>query len=559
MRTRTTAAALSAALLAMLTAVPAGGAASASSGGGPVAHSAAAVVSKCTRFPHPAMPPSTGTQTPSGFTVEMPGAVLAPASAAPTLAEAYTEFNDMTCTLYSHVYQESPPDFYYYDCVGFTGYTTRMSDPVAWQSVTASVGIHKVGVVPSPLLFEQFLNSLAADPQPGWQSVASASAIRPGDVLAWQPANPDGSPDTSGVGHSVMPLVAPQPIPGSNNQRWEVVIMDSTAGGHGPDDTRKPSDPLSQRNAPLTTVSGAVEPSGLGIGTIAFDTTPAGQVTGIEWNVGDAPEHIVFGAGTPVAAVPPGPTPPFSSAGYDLAAPTGEVTSLGDALNYGPTTTAPLARPVVGLVPTIDGNGYWESAADGGVFAYGSAPFRGSMGGSALAAPIVGMAGDVTGGGYWQVAADGGVFAFGDAPYLGSMGGKALNAPIVSIAATADGGGYWLVAADGGVFAFGDATFDGSTGGTVLEAPMVGMAAMPDGAGYWLVAADGGTFAFGAAGFYGSMGGRPLAAPVVSLGATADGAGYWEFAADGGVFAFGDAPYLGGGPSGTRVAFGAPA
>jgi hypothetical protein len=77
--------------------------------------------------------------------------------------------------------------------------------------------------------------------------------------------------------------------------------MDSTAGGHGPDDTRKPGNPLSQRNAPIRTKKGAMEPSGLGIGTIALDTTPSGAVTGVEWNVGNAPESIVFGAGRPLA------------------------------------------------------------------------------------------------------------------------------------------------------------------------------------------------------------------------------------------------------------------
>ena len=518
----------------------------------------AIVLNKCSSFPNPTMPPSTGTETPAGFPIEMPGAVLAPASAAPTLSEAYTEWNDMKCAFYTHTYQEAPPNYFYFDCVGFTGYTTRMSDPLAWQSVTQAVGIKRIGVVPSPLLFEDFLNSLKSTPQPGWQSVASVSAIKPGDVLAWQPGS-NGVPDTTAVGHSVMPLVAPQPIPGSNNTRWEVVIMDSTAGGHGPDDTRKPNDPLSQRNAPLLTKSKVVEPSGIGIGTIALDTTTSGQVTGIEWNVGDQPESIIFGAGTPVAGTPPNPIPPFTSAGYDLVAPTGQVTSLGNALNYGPTAAQTLNKPVVVIAPTIDGNGYWESAADGGVFSYGTAPFKGSMGGQHVNQPIVGMAGDSTGAGYWLVAGDGGVFAFGDAAFYGSMGSQPLNATIKGMVATPDGKGYWLVAGDGGVFAFGDAAYLGSEGGAHLNQPVAGMTAMPDGLGYWLTASDGGVFAFGHAAFDGSMGGTPLTAPVVNIATTADGAGYWEFAADGGVFAFGDAPYLGRSPAGLATAAGATA
>ena len=157
--------------------------------------------------------------------------------------------------------------------------------------------------------------------------------------------------------------------------------MDSTAGGHGPDDTRKPNDPLSERNAPILTTSGKVQPSGLGIGTIALDTTPAGAVTGIEWNVGDPPESIIFGAGHPLDD--PSPTPPSPQpvpAGYDLVSADGVVTSFGAAYNYGPAAPPTLAAPVVGLATTTDGNGYWEAAGDGGVFAYGTAPFRGSSG-----------------------------------------------------------------------------------------------------------------------------------------------------------------------------------
>jgi hypothetical protein len=510
-----------------------------------VASAATPVPNLCTKYPHPAMPPSTGTQTPAGFNVQMSGAVLAPSTDANTLAYAYAEWNDMTCTEYSHHYQFGPPKYYYFDCVGFTGYTTSKADPTAWKSVSTALHIAS-GYVPTPISFEEFFNSLATTPQVGWQAVPDLSAVRPGDIFAWQPASSDGQPNLQGVGHSVMPLVAPQAIAGSNGTRWEVVVMDSTAGGHGPDDTRKPDDPLSERNAPILTTSGQVQPSGLGIGTIALDTTPSGTVTGVEWNVGDKPEPIVFGAGRPLDdpnPIPPGPLPVVAS--YDLAGANGLVSSFGAAYNYGPSTPPTLAGPIKGLATTTDGNGYWQASGDGGVFAYGSAPFRGSMAGRALARPVVGIAGMADQGGYWLVASDGGVFAFGDASFDGSMGGKALNAPIVGIASTVDGGGYWLVASDGGVFSFGDASFDGSMGGKALNAPVVGIAPTNDGEGYWLVASDGGVFAFGDASFSGSMSGQHLNAPVVSLGATADGGGYWEFAADGGVFAYGDATFAG--------------
>jgi len=498
----------------------------------------------CTSFPNPAMPPSTGTETPAGFTVQMPGAVLAPSTDADTLAQAYSMWNDMTCTEYTHHYQFAPPKEYYTDCVGFTGYATSQADKVAWKSVSAAAHIAP-GYVPTPLSFETFLNSLATTPEAGWQSVPDVGAIQPGDILAWQPAI-DGQPDLSGVGHSVMPLVAPQAIPGSHGTRWEVVVMDSTAGGHGPDDTRKPDDPLSERNAPILTTSGQVQPSGLGIGTIALDTTAAGAVTGVEWNVGDPPESIIFGAGHPLDD--PSPTPPTPQpvpASYDLVQADGVVASFGAAYNYGPAEPPTLAAPVVGLATTTDGNGYWEAAGDGGVFAYGTAPFRGSMGGRPLNEPVVGIAGTEDQDGYWLTAADGGVFAFGDAQFRGSMDATRLNRPVVGMAATRDDGGYWLVAADGGVFAFGDASYYGSMGGQALNQPIVGMAATPDAKGYWLVAADGGVFAFGDATFYGSNGNQHLTAPVNSIAASSDGGGYWEFGADGRVYDFGDATYAG--------------
>lgn len=75
--------------------------------------------------------------------------------------------------------------------------------------------------------------------------------------------------------------------------------MDSTSGGHGPDDTRR--DPtLSQRNAPIPAKGGGEAPSGLGIGTLVLDANGAGKVTAVEWSVGVRPESIAFGAARPV-------------------------------------------------------------------------------------------------------------------------------------------------------------------------------------------------------------------------------------------------------------------
>ena len=100
----------------------------------------------------------------------------------------------------------------------------------------------------------------------------------------------------------MIPLVAPEPIAGSDRMRWEVVVEDSTQDPHGPLDTRSPSGPLSQRNALAPTGQGGAEvPSGLGIGTMVLDTDDAGVVTGVQWSLGAqvAVEPVEFGAGHP--------------------------------------------------------------------------------------------------------------------------------------------------------------------------------------------------------------------------------------------------------------------
>ena len=73
--------------------------------------------------------------------------------------------------------------------------------------------------------------------------------------------------------------------------------MDSTATPHGPHDTRRPENPLAQRNIPIVNARGVTAPSGLGIGTMGFSTTPEGRVVGVQWSLGRKPKPVVFGAG----------------------------------------------------------------------------------------------------------------------------------------------------------------------------------------------------------------------------------------------------------------------
>ncbi len=489
---------------------------------------------------NPHKPSSTGTQTPA-VTVQMQGVTLASASTSAMLASAYSQFNDMLCTRYQHDYHEAPPDYYYYDCVGFTGYTLKYAYPQAWQTAVAAIGFKPGQATATPLEFASFFDSLTTHPLPYWTADPTVSSIRPGDMIAWQPTA------AGGIGHSVLPLVAPRAVPGTGNLEWEVVVEDSTQDPHGPDDTRLPTNPLSQRNALAPGQNGVNVPSGLGIGTLILDTTPAGIVNGVRWSVGVAPFSVTFGAAHPGGTPgPPGPGPsPTPPQGYDLVGADGGLFSYGDAVPVGSLATRALDAPVVGAATNVDGQGAWMAGADGGVFTLGDAPYDGSMGGKALNAPVVGITASGDGTGYLLAGADGGVFPFGTAQFHGSLAGTPLDAPVVGIVATPNGDGYWLVAADGGVFAFGDASYYGSEGGKVLNRPIVGMAATPSGKGYWLVAADGGVFAFGDASYYGSEGGKVLNRPIVGMAATPSGAGYWLAAADGGVFTFGDATYAG--------------
>jgi hypothetical protein len=242
----------------------------------------------------PTMPASTGPQVPA-VRVQMQGAWLAPGSASATLALAYEEFNDMKCTRYQQNYEEAAPRYLYFDCVGFTGYTLEQADPRAWASLRRVVEFQAGQVTPTPLEFVDFFRDLSAHSRAGWRADPTVASIQPGDILAWQPLVP-------GVGHSVIPLVAPEPIAGSGRLRWEVVVEDATQYPHGPLDTRSPVDPLSQRNALAPTGQGKAEaPSGLGIGTMVLDTDAAGVVTGVQWSLGAkvAVQPVDFGAGHP--------------------------------------------------------------------------------------------------------------------------------------------------------------------------------------------------------------------------------------------------------------------
>ena len=229
------------------------------------------------------------------------------------LAMAYSIFDGLTCTHYQHIY-EVTSQYVYADCVGWTGNLTRLVDQAGWQSMASRTHLRR-GFVPSPGRFQRFFASLATQPASGWSAVRSLSQLQGGDILAWTPETQNS--DTTGTdlaGHSVLVLSAPVRVAGSANSYF-VVVMDSTATPHGPQDTRSmqpdgsPTYPWGNRNAPLgwSAKAGGKNQSalsGLGIGTIELVGGTSLARTGVYWSVPRSttarPEAVVFGAGRPL-------------------------------------------------------------------------------------------------------------------------------------------------------------------------------------------------------------------------------------------------------------------
>jgi hypothetical protein len=239
---------------------------------------------------------------------------IALSGSSPVLDTAYSIFDGFTCTHYQHVYEVNST-YVYADCVGWTANLVRMATPTAWQSLVSGVNLRS-GFVPSPAKFSVFLNGLATQPQAGWAPVGSVGQITAGDVLAWTPESSNS--DTSGTGlagHSVLAISDPVLVAGTTDSYY-LVVMDSTATAHGPNDTRSqtpagtPAYPWGDRNAPL---GWAARPggapastlSGLGIGTIEIVGGPTLQQTGIYWSAPRsptaAPEQVRFAAGQPLS------------------------------------------------------------------------------------------------------------------------------------------------------------------------------------------------------------------------------------------------------------------
>ena len=231
-------------------------------------------------------------------------------------------------------------------------------------------------------------------------------------------------------------------------------------------------------------------------------------------------------------------TPGLGDDGYVVETSDGAVLGFGDVESHG--GIAGEGEQAAGIATTPDGLGYWVVTTTGSVTSFGDAVFLGDT----STANVAGIASLPDGTGYWIVTKSGVVHGFGQATaYPGRLPAGAV---ITGIASSHDGKGYWLVSKNGEVTAFGDARSYGSLSGTGSAQSVVAIAAMPSGKGYWLASAQGRVFAFGDARGYGSPATQQLSQPIVGMAAAPDGYGYWLVSSDGKVYNFGSAYNLGG-------------
>ncbi len=203
----------------------------------------------------------------------------------PLFQEAIKEFTSMTTTLYQHHTRVNrAAGNYRYDCVGFVSYALKQAAPMAWATTVKLTGIAK-GSIPSPSKYRAFFASLAEKPQPGWEAVTKAAALRPGDIVAWEHKTP------TSLGHAV--VIGGIPSPGPDGS-WLVEVYDSTSPPHGNDSRLH-----DQR---VQVMEGTGRRGGLGHGLMVFLSDPAtGALTGYRWGPKGKAVTVLIAAARPVS------------------------------------------------------------------------------------------------------------------------------------------------------------------------------------------------------------------------------------------------------------------
>ena len=207
------------------------------------------------------------------------------AACGPLFHEATNEFGTMKSTLYQHQTRvDRDTGSYRYDCVGFVSYALKQATPQAWATIAKVLELPK-GRIPSPPRYREFFAGLATKPQPGWQAVAKAADLRPGDIVAWEHKTATSN------GHAV--IVGGHPVPGPDGS-WLAKVYDATSSPHSEDS--RPNDPRSQ----VLETTG--RHSGLGHGMMAFLADPAsGALTGLRWGTKAKSNILPIAAGRPTS------------------------------------------------------------------------------------------------------------------------------------------------------------------------------------------------------------------------------------------------------------------
>jgi hypothetical protein len=198
------------------------------------------------------------------------------AATGPLFAESNREYTTMVATRYQHHNQESEADHtYFYDCVGFVSYAVSRAAPTASTTTRDTMKI-RAGYVPSPARYVALFAKVNAGTNlPGWAPITSVADLQPGDVIAWYYDPSATSKPGSASGHAV--IIGARPTQ-TGPDTYSVLVYDSTASPHGPQDTRL-TNPASQPNA-------AGKPSGLGQGTIGLVVTSRGSISSAQWSAG---------------------------------------------------------------------------------------------------------------------------------------------------------------------------------------------------------------------------------------------------------------------------------
>jgi hypothetical protein len=135
------------------------------------------------------------------------------------------------------------------------GYGWTSSDILSWMGSTS----------PSAAMWHD-----AIEAEDGWTVVATIDEVLPGDVLAIRyPAGSSVSGHVATVVDPPQPRVASSPLV-SGTFQFDVTILDSTTGGHGPTDTRLQPD-------------GSWD-NGAGIGVMRLYTDAEGSLVGHTWS-----------------------------------------------------------------------------------------------------------------------------------------------------------------------------------------------------------------------------------------------------------------------------------